>query len=144
MDFGNFVAPYGFETNSIADKTFSGNNSTIWQGDINSDGYQTPIAANTYWNVVLNSFYNSTNAWVHIFYTVTNATTFTVYVNGVSTKTASTGVGSFLTLSNYYHILGRQGDGNLRTINGCGLREFLHYNRTLTATEVNTIYSLTA
>ena len=140
----NFVAPYGFETNSIADKTFSGNNSTIWQGDINSDGYQTPIAANTYWNVVLNSFYNSTNAWVHIFYTVTNATTFTVYVNGVSTKTASTGVGSFLTLSNYYHILGRQGDGNLRTINGCGLREFLHYNRTLTATEVNTIYSLTA
>jgi hypothetical protein len=133
------------ESNAIGDKTFRGNDVAImWHGDIYDTGLSTPIAAPSVWSFALDGYYNGPNLWVHLFYTAENATTFKVYVNGGIAKTVTTGSGSFKVLTEYYHILGRAGDTSARYFIGCGMREFLHYNRTLNASEVMAIYRETA
>ena len=129
------------QTNSIADKTFGPG--TIWQGDV-YNGFATVVAANTQWRVQTGVIYNTYSTWVHILYTVQNATTFISYVNGVAVSTQTNGTGSFTSLSNYYMILGRAGDNSTRFFGNCGMREFVLYNRILSAAEVSAIYVLTA
>lgn len=134
-------------TNSIADRNFT--SGTIWQGDVQLNEpdllFQTFIAANTQWIVSFVNFIPSYSAgtWVHIFYTVQNATTFSIYVNGNLTATSNSGLGSFLDIGNYYMILGRAGDNSARYFQNCGMHDFLFYNRTLSQVEVNNIYTFT-
>jgi hypothetical protein len=141
-------------TDSIANLTFS--NNTIWQNyfqkDSTIDNYLFAVIDTTTvgtWDATLNKYYQSSNTWIHLFYTF-NSGTITGYVNGVVPTTGisgfnatSTGATTFPTLSSYYHILGRKGDGGSGGFIDCGMREFLYYNRSLTATEVYSIYKVT-
>lgn len=135
----------GNSTHSIGDKKFASiNGSVIWMSFIG--GPDSKLYNNIYpTGGFLSTTTNFANQWVHMFYTIEpNGTNKTIkcYRNGSLILTSTNA--NFTGLSDYYMILGRAGDSSSRIFTNSGMREFVLYNRTLSAEEVSAIYVLTA
>ena len=133
-----------YETISIGNGNFN-NNSSIFQGDVHDNYFDTYIAIPNYWTNLKGPSYTS-KQWTHICYTIlangSSNSNITMYVNGQIYGPSYSPNNTLKYLSSYYFIFGRAGDGASRYLNGGAISEFLAYqNRILTQTEVLEIYN---
>jgi hypothetical protein len=66
-----------------------------------------------------------------------------MYLNGINVASATGTNFNWLSFdnSNYYFVLGRAGDNSPRYLNSGGIRHFVRFNKVLSSTEVNDIYT---
>jgi hypothetical protein len=135
-----------FNPFSIGDRSFTTNNS-LWQTDVDNSGYYMAFKLPGTWTTLQYQF-STYNNWHHMAWTistVSNVTTVTMYRNGSSTGSVTGGNWGTTGGNNYNFVIGRNSDtaANRNSFIGCGMREFLYYNRTLTAAEILQVYNLT-
>jgi hypothetical protein len=123
----------------FADGTFNNNYffdcNFVTTGDI-----RTFLKNNNVFTSIFGDIPNYNAKWIHMFYTF-EGRTIKFYINGIIAYTY-TSTYDFNVLSNYYMIIGRDNVG--RYFTQCGIRELFMYYRTLSATEINAIYNITA
>ena len=134
---------------SIGDRSFNDNGS-IWQSDVIGSRIDIATYVPTRWLTARYGAPLDTTNWNHYAVTsstVNNFTTIIMYKNGTKVANATnTTAGSWGTPggNTYHFVLGRCSDAATRFFVGCGMHDFMYYDRTLSAAEVYQIMNVTA